>query len=172
MMASKSKGAGFDLDTREIQHFARLARKYAPDVKKEMDKRSRAIANRYIVRKVRRAAPVGPNRRYSTPSGQRRLRPGGQLRDSVRISGGAFGNKLIVGNKKKSPKSAVTYQWFVEAGTRTRNRLRATHFIRKAISKNFEAYYRAWIKESNKAISEMARDVARGLRSARNIAGR
>lgn len=108
------------LDMREVRAFARALKTYEPALRKEMDKMSRKSAQQEIVPEVRKRAPVRT----------------GAMRRSVRILGGALGNRLVVGNKK------VYYTWFVEAGTK--RGIKPTHFIKHGISAGYWNYRTLW----------------------------
>ena len=70
-------------DTRDFRRFAGAARKYAPEIRRELDRRSRETV-KPLVKALKAATPVDT----------------GRLRKSVRSRGGAIANVIYIGGKK------------------------------------------------------------------------
>ena len=147
-----------EFDTSEIAQFARIARKYAPDIRRQLDKTARDAAE-ILVREVRREAPVGPDRVVRNPSGRRFTRAGGAMRNSVKVRGGALGTVIVVGNKLKTVGKKVDYVWYVHAGTD--RGIKPNPFVRRGISEGFGRFYTALKQGLSRSIRELENEVRR-----------
>jgi len=121
-------------DTRDFRRFAGAARKYAPEIRRELDRRSRETA-KPLVAAIRRATPVRTRR----------------LRRSVRSRGGALGNIIVIGTKK------VYYARIVNARTGFIER-----GLEDGLPAYLEAYNQAMTAAAAEFADDVARAIARG----------